>query len=117
MWMQNHSYLPSLRTHDDRDLTTMPRLLSEDVMRFVPAKRDCHKMPAAIPHAVAMYDVCPEVMTRCRGGNWPTTILSSNFTWTPVHTEEGYFGAVNDLVYGYPKLWMVVPGKETSTSR
>ena len=45
------------------------------------------------------------------GINWPATIISSVFTHTPAHIEDCLLGAVNDLVFGRPKLWMTVPGE------
>ena len=79
-------------------------------------------MPAGIVHSWPMYDeamgpVLHEQQDICLGGNWPTTIISSCFTYTPAHVEDSYFGAVNDLVYGHPKLWALIPGEGSLQAR
>lgn len=43
------------------------------------------------------------------GTNSPVVILSGMCTHTAAHSEDANFGAANELVWGCPKLWGIVP--------
>lgn len=121
--------MASLRTsegleHGDRPLP-LPhhhRWLDDEVsMKSDPTERDQPRgdLPAGLVIAWATTD---DAMGKCMatstvgvpihaGINWPATIISSVFTHTPAHIEDCLLGAVNDLVFGRPKLWLIVPGE------